>query len=320
MGKPVIKSSKPPNTEKTPFRFEDYNKGRQYSGKPQFKKDERKCQICKRFGHTADTCYFRKESGNPKNKALGQALKTASDYPQLDPNELAKTVAKSVTETLSSVLKGPISNDEQSEKSKDTGATCIHSSLKDCCQNDGKVELQCGHKLNILSLSCESKSDHLGNVGNVGMPVCQGTVNGKRVSVLRDSGCSTAVIKTDLVNENQMTGDYQSCVLIDGTIKHFPLARIRIDSPYFCRETDVLCMAKPVYELIIGNSHGARDASDPDVNWEQSASVETHECQAVETRGQKAKREKPTVPLKVTSPISEVSPTEFLQSQKMMLV
>ena len=75
-------------------------------------------------------------------------------------------------------------------------------------------------------------------------------------------------------------------------------------------------MAKPVYELIIGNLHEAQDASDPDVNWGPLASVETHECQAVETRGQKAKKEKLTVPLKVTSPISEVSLREFLNSQK----
>lgn len=38
------------------------------------------------------------------------------------------------------------------------------------------------------------------------MPICSGYVNGKKVSVLRDSGCSGIVVKRSLVTEEAMTG------------------------------------------------------------------------------------------------------------------
>ena len=49
------------------------------------------------------------------------------------------------------------------------------------------------------------------------MPVVSGILNGKEVSVLRDSGCSS-VVRKDLEQDNQMTGKVQRCILIDGTV------------------------------------------------------------------------------------------------------
>jgi len=37
------------------------------------------------------------------------------------------------------------------------------------------------------------------------MPVCIGMIGNQNVSVLRDTGCSTVVVKRDLVNEDHMT-------------------------------------------------------------------------------------------------------------------
>ena len=309
--KPGQHPGKTSSNEKSQQKHDD-SKSKSSQGKPQFNKDER-CHICKRFGHIARNCFFRKDSDS-KSKALGQSLKAVPSHSRFGADEFAKTVANSVTEAVTSVLKShAIGND----KGEDTAATCIDKPLKDCCQSEGKVKLECGHELDILSLSCGENQVN-GNSCKT-MPVCEGKLNGKIVSVLRDSGCTTAVVRKTLVGEDQFSAEKQTCVLIDGTVREFPVARIRIDSPYFCGETDALCMVNPVYDVIIGNIQGARSSFDQDKNWDSQESLpftDTDECHAVETRGQKAKKEKPTVPLTVTSPLAEVSPSDFLKSQK----
>ena len=39
------------------------------------------------------------------------------------------------------------------------------------------------------------------------------------MSVLRDTGCSTVVVRRGLVDEEQLTGAEETCVLTDGTIR-----------------------------------------------------------------------------------------------------
>jgi hypothetical protein len=86
-------------------------------------------------------------------------------------------------------------------------------------------------------------------------------------------------------------------------------------------------MSSPVYDVIIGNIPNARDSIDPNLDWEQqypqtstNVNVEHSQVkenlQAVETRGQKAKRAVDPKPLKVMVPTSDMSPTEFLKRQK----
>ncbi len=60
------------------------------------------------------------------------------------------------------------------------------------------------------------------------MPVAPGFVNGKQVQVLRDSGCSSAVVRRDLVEYECLTGKSQSCVLLDGTVRKSPVATVFI--------------------------------------------------------------------------------------------
>ena len=87
------------------------------------------------------------------------------------------------------------------------------------------------------------------------------------VAVLRDTGCSTCVIRSDLVDPKQLTGRYQSVLLIDGTERRYPVARIEVDSPYFRGETEALCIPNSISEVVIGNIEGARDAGNPDYHW-----------------------------------------------------
>ena len=58
------------------------------------------------------------------------------------------------------------------------------------------------------------------------MPVAKGTIEGKSVNVLRDTGYSTVVVRRSLVPDDKMTGQDTHCILIDGTIRRTPLAEI----------------------------------------------------------------------------------------------
>ena len=54
------------------------------------------------------------------------------------------------------------------------------------------------------------------------MPVVQGKVGGHVVSVLRDSGCSTAVVKAEYVRAEQLLNRKQRVVLIDKNCSGIP--------------------------------------------------------------------------------------------------
>jgi len=82
---------------------------------------------------------------------------------------------------------------------------------------------------------------------------CIGSVNDIQVSTLRDTGSTTCVIKSSLVHPDQYTGLYDRCVLIDGAVKCFPTAIMKVDRPFSKGVTKVLCMDNPIKELTIGN-------------------------------------------------------------------
>ena len=115
------------------------------------------------------------------------------------------------------------------------------------------------------------------------------------VTVLRDTGCSTIVVQRSLVPEENLTGQEQICILIDGTVRRTPVAEIDIETPYLTGRVTAVCMRNPVYDLIVGNVSGVTEPLSP-------------EAQAVVTRSQNQQIKK-TLPLSVPSEIeSEVDP------------
>ena len=88
------------------------------------------------------------------------------------------------------------------------------------------------------------------------MAVADGTV-GKPVSVMRDTGYSTAVARRSLVPDGKLTGQMEDCILIDGTVRHVSVARIFVRTPYFTGIVVAVCMEDPICGLIIGNILGA---------------------------------------------------------------
>ena len=149
------------------------------------------------------------------------------------------------------------------------------------------------------------------------MPVKMGYIGNVKISVLRDSGCNSAIIRENLIQPQQLTGNSLYCTLADGTRRKFPVAVIEVNTPYFIGKIEALCMPKPVYDLVLGNIQGVRSADNPDTDWNCQPTIakgKTMEANAVETRAQKIKQKKQDT-LKVPDSISEYTVSDLVSLQ-----
>ena len=96
------------------------------------------------------------------------------------------------------------------------------------------------------------------------VPVCEGRIGDAPVRVLRDTGCSSIVVKENLVPEEDKLREYATLILGDGTVRIFQRAMVDVYTPYLCGRVKAFCMKTPVYDLIIGNVEGAKNADAPD--------------------------------------------------------
>ena len=90
------------------------------------------------------------------------------------------------------------------------------------------------------------------------LPTAVGTVNGKEVRVLRDTGCTGVVVRRSLVSDGQMLNKQSGVTLINNYNQRCPMARINIDCPFFRGTTDALCIDDPAHDLVIGNIEGSK--------------------------------------------------------------
>ena len=65
------------------------------------------------------------------------------------------------------------------------------------------------------------------------MPVLLGRVGNRQVTVLRDTGCSGAVVKAQFLEKEQYLGKDGYMMMMDKTIRKAPLARIMVDTPFY---------------------------------------------------------------------------------------
>ncbi|XP_022088287.1 uncharacterized protein LOC110977995 [Acanthaster planci] len=173
-------------------------------------RDSRTCHKCGKVGHIARDCFSRR-----CNPTQGSSS--------------AKPVASVLTESTTRETESSMKN---ASTPAETVATCLplrdHSGPSLCsCGNpiSGEdVTLSCGHTLPVVSAAC-TDGDR--------MPVKEGYMGQKRVLVLRDSGCSTVVVRRDLVQDSQLTNLLQKCVFLDGTVRTCPVAEVTLDTPFY---------------------------------------------------------------------------------------
>ena len=76
------------------------------------------------------------------------------------------------------------------------------------------------------------------------LPTAQGTVNGKKVIALRDTGCAGCVIRRSLISDDKLIGKESDITLIDETTLRYPLAVIDVVCPFFTGKKLRLCAWK----------------------------------------------------------------------------
>ena len=199
----------------------------------------RKCYLCNKQGHEARNC----------------------KYSGLRPGGQSKIVNSAPQNQVSAgcLVQSPLVRVTKEE-------------LESCIQ-DNQLMLACGKSVPVVS------SVYVQPLAEARMPVVKGKVGNTSVNVLRDTGCSGVVVKKELVAEDQYTGEYNHMVLIDGTVRKVPVARIYVDTPYLTGIVEAQCLPHAIYDLVIGNVPGARAADDPSHSEETDTNKGSAEAQ-----------------------------------------
>ena len=183
-----------------------------------------------------------------------------------------------------------------------------------CSVRDGKVYLRCGCALPIVGGGCIH--------GYQSIPLMTGRVGNQTVTLLRDTGCDGVVVKRDLVEQRQLTGDFQRLILINRDVLEVPVARISIDTPVYTGEVLALCMLDPICDLVIGNIPGVHPeimgtSGQPSEGELHAASAGNGTNCAVLTRAQTLKDGEPLKPFHVSGyPALSVTPRDFREAQR----
>ncbi|KAJ8029627.1 hypothetical protein HOLleu_29069 [Holothuria leucospilota] len=279
---------------------------------------KRTCFVCGKEGHLARNCRNRVRSTTAA--CVSEERNSNQGESSLD-SEIPVNVTNHQSQTLSNEMVGSNPSETACMVHVIKGDCHIESALK-----EGEVTLQCGHKLPLLSAACSESKRCL-------LPVTPGFVGLEKVQVLRDTGCSGVVVRSNLVKDEQLTGETRTCVLIDNTVRRFPLAKISISTPYFTGQVKAMCMTNPVYDLVLGNIPEIAAADDKvvqskfnakndkgiqtEVIHTRSFSTSTTEIVGtVETRGQLGKS-KAFKPLRVSRGSQVLSVDDLKEAQNM---
>ena len=275
----------------------DNNKGAAQS-KPESKpsgKPEIKCGICGK-GHLTIRCYK-----NPDRKQAYSAEVASGSSGSKGSNSDYGGENEQGTQIKS----------EESESSRGRGYTRGRGRgyFRGRCKTDGAPRGG-GHQMSFCKTEVSRETDDeiesiyqskidssLNSDSNVNEGVCyflksrlptaEGTVNGRKVEVLRDTGCTCCTVKRSLVSDDQLIGKESYVTLIDETTQKYPLAVIDVDCPFFFTGiTEALCMEDTLYDLVIGNIDGSKL---PDMSHFSAAAVSRSQAKQSENACRKLK-------------------------------
>lgn len=186
---------------------------------------DNRCYLCDKKGHRAAECWSRTRRNSTANGSYGEELYSNG----------AKNPSGEVNSREALCL---ISEDR-------AGAEAAHDS--------GYVMLGDGEKVPVISTTV-SPGIRPGTSDN--LPLVQGLLNKCPVTVLRDTGCDTVIVRQALVPREKLTGTYRPVLLMDRTLRYLPEATVFLDTPFFVGEVRAQCMRDPLYDVVLGNIKG----------------------------------------------------------------
>ncbi len=213
------------------------------------------CTICKKSGHAESDCWFKDKngkSGENKSDSEKRCFKcNAVDHIATNcPNKKREVASAGIEECDSTHGVCNCVNEH-------VASACVSEVLREVKLGDVTSEVieAKGKEYKVHSYQCQKP---IKICACLNLPISEGSVNGEKVKVMRDTGCSSVVVKSELVKPEQFTGKYKDCMLIDGSVRRFPVAEIQIQSKYFEGTSEALVMKTPVFDLIIGNITGIK--------------------------------------------------------------
>ena len=126
------------------------------------------------------------------------------------------------------------------------------------------------------------------------LPLFNALVDGERVvGCLRDTGCDTCVIRSDLVSQSSLPGaGRMTCRLANDQVLQVPSIHVKLDCEYFTGSTKALVFQNLSFPFILGNIPNAKFPTRVG-----------HSVTAIETRHKSNKKE--NNPPKLTAPVIE---------------
>ena len=205
------------------------------------------CHNCGNSGHLAQNCFKR---GAPKN-----------------PSQLRCDHCKKLGHTK-----------ERCWNLKKAAATVV---LGDCNgQSDPSIQEGRGNYLQV-------SATYIRGCDVTGMPVAPGQVDGVKCTVLRDSGCSSVIVKRGLVASTVPRVGTQQVCLADGSTRRVPTAVVFIDCPYYKGSVKAALLDEPLYDVILGNIKGVKCPgfrANESLNSQEAATVETRAASKRESK------------------------------------
>ncbi|XP_049267363.1 uncharacterized protein LOC125756539 [Rhipicephalus sanguineus] len=207
--------------------------GQTRTSERQDEKERPQCFLCNRKGHRAADCWTNTKDPGAKPPFCGKCRRTG--HKTGDCPKKANSVEK---------------------------ASC---SLQ---QIDGTKAINSESRASLcVPDSSECKGTQPAKLNEKSMPTAEGVLEGHPAKVLRDTGCDSIIVKRSLVADSKLTGKISSIYLLDGRLMKLPEAHVEIISPFFTGQTRAICMDSPLYDVVLGNVEGVRDAHNPDNDW-----------------------------------------------------
>ncbi|BFZ09104.1 hypothetical protein BsWGS_12143 [Bradybaena similaris] len=166
----------------------------------------------------------------------------------------------------------------------------------DVCKNfHENAELVCGHKVPVTIADANELQGMSGS-----LKVVPGFVNSARVHVLRDTGSTLIGVNKALVKPKDYTGEHVICRTFGGEQQRYPIAWVKVVTPFLTGRVKSAVLLCPCTELIVGNVPNVQDVNNDDLErWKNENMTSDNTSNAV-TRQQTARLKAESEQSKVT--------------------
>ena len=86
----------------------------------------------------------------------------------------------------------------------------------------------------------------MGSVDRGILKLERGQVNSQSCSILRDTGATICGVRRSLIAKKQFTGGSVTCRMFGGELRHYPLARVQVCTPYIIGELLCAVLEDPI--------------------------------------------------------------------------